>query len=183
MFEDDTLHSMDASSDDGSYVEEMAMTNGDGEQSSSDVEDDSQVSSESAEEQDHSEEDEALAAREVKLAQTLKIRPFKVNTVAAGNEESTDEEFDDEQMEALDGAIASIFKEKKKVVSKKKQKMDAKETIVNFKCRVLELLEIFVKQRHKEPLALDLLLPLLTVIRTTTSRVVSGKACDVMRGF
>ncbi|KAI4249571.1 MAG: hypothetical protein L6R42_008927, partial [Xanthoria sp. 1 TBL-2021] len=172
MFEDDGLDPMDASSNDGSDIEEVDMTNGNAVQSSSDVEDYSQVSSESAEGQiPAEEEDEEEAVIKAKLAQALKT------------DESTDEDFDDEQMEALDENIATIFKERKKVVSKKKQNMDAKETIVNFKCRVLELLEIFVKQRHKEQLALDLLVPLLTVTRTTSSKLVSGKACNVMRGF
>ncbi|KAL8999208.1 MAG: hypothetical protein Q9169_001873 [Polycauliona sp. 2 TL-2023] len=169
MFEDDALHSFAASEDDGSDVEEVDMTNGGGGQSSSEVEDVSQVSIEDAEEDSSEEEDEEAAMFDAKLAQALKP------------EESTDEDMDDEQMEALDGPIASIFRERKKVVSKKKQKMDAKETIVNFKCRVLELLEIFVKQQHKEQLALDLLLPLLMVTRTTTSGLVKDRASQLMR--
>lgn len=168
MFENDAMHSAEDSSDDGSDVEEVDMTEN-GVQFSPDEEDHSQVSSE---DEDQSEEiDEETAAFNAKLAQTLNPG------------ESTDDDMDDEQMEALDGPIASMFKERKKHVSRKRQRMDAKETIVNFKCRVLELLETFVKQRHKDLLALDLLLPLLTVIRTTTSRLVSGKACKIMKDF
>ena len=166
------MHSVEDSSDDGSDIEEVDMTNGNAVQSSPNEEDDSQVSSEETEDGDQSEEvDEETAAFNAKLAQTLN----------AG--ESTDEDMDDEQMEALDGPIASMFKARKKLVSKKQQRMEAKETIVNFKCRVLELLETFVKQRHKDLLALDLVLPLLTVIRTTTRRFVSARACKVMKDF
>ena len=169
MFEEDALHSADASEDDDSDVE---MKNGDG-QSSSDVEEGSQLSSEDVGEEESSEgEDEEAAIFNAKLAQTLKPEG-----------ESTDEEMDDEQMEALDGAIAGIFKGRKKVVSRKKQRMDAKETIVNFKCRVLEFLEMFIKQQHKEQLAQDLLLPLLTLARTSTSGLATGKACQVMRDW
>ncbi|KAL9039795.1 MAG: hypothetical protein Q9180_002318 [Flavoplaca navasiana] len=172
MFENDAMHSAEDSSDDGSDVEEVDMTNGNGVQSSPDEEDDSQLSSEGTEDGDQAEEvDEETAAFNAKLAQTLNPG------------ESTDEDMDDEQMEALDGPIASMFKARKKLVSKKQQRMDAKETIVNFKCRVLELLETFVKQRHKDLLALDLVLPLLTVIRTTTSRLVSARACKVLKDF
>ncbi|CAO1597284.1 DNA-directed DNA polymerase [Xanthoria calcicola] len=171
MFEDDTVRSMDSSSDD-SAVGEVDMTNSNEVPSLSDADEDSQASSERNNGQIQSEDgDKEVAVFEAKLSHTLE----------AG--ESTDEDMNDEQMEALDETIASIFKERKKVVSKKKQKMDAKETIVNFKCRVLELLEIFIKQRHKEQLALDLLVPLLTVTRTTTSKLVSVKACNVMRSF
>ncbi|KAL8784603.1 MAG: hypothetical protein Q9213_003858 [Squamulea squamosa] len=184
MFEDEAGHSSDASSTDGSDVEEIDMMNGNGTPASPDDENGSKLSRGSADNQDNSgEEDEELAAFEMKLAQALKTRPLNVGTDEAGNEESTDEDMDDDQMEALDEHIASMFKERKKVVSKKKQKVDAKESIVNFKCRVLELLEIFVKMRYTDVLALDLLVPLLTVTRTTTSSLVSGKACNVVRDF
>ncbi|KAL8771894.1 MAG: hypothetical protein Q9209_002832 [Squamulea sp. 1 TL-2023] len=185
MFEDEAGHSSDAaSSTDGSDVEEVDMTNGNGAPASTSNDNGSEVSRESDNNQDNSgEEDEELAAFEMKLAQALKTRPLNVETDEAGNEESTDEDMDDNQMEALDEHIASMFKARKRAVSKKKQKVDARETIVNFKCRVLELLEIFVQMRHTDVLALDLLVPLLIVTRTTTSSLVSSKACNVMRDF
>ena len=126
--------------------------------------------------------DEGLAAFNAKLAQTLGTRP--------GNDDLNDEEGDgsdedmnDEEMEALDEHLANVFREQKKAVSKKSEKKDAKKTIVNFKCRVLELLEMFVKQQHGKRLTLLLLLPLLTLLRTTSNPQVSQKTSDLLREY
>ncbi|KAL9013896.1 MAG: hypothetical protein Q9173_001443 [Seirophora scorigena] len=189
MFEEENedAQSGSATSDIDSDVEEVETEDANGTLSSSDEEETSSTSTESSEEPENMERKEAgneeLAAFNMKLAQALKTRPANANYVAASDNESSDEDMDDEQMEALDEHIATIFKERKKATSKKADQKDAKETIVNFKCRVLELLDIYVKQQHRNPLALDLLLPLLTVTRTTTSSLVSSKACNLVREF
>ena len=102
---------------------------------------------------------------------------------ANDDHESSDEDMNDEQMEALDEHIEKIFQERKNASSKKTQNKDAKEAIVNFKCRVLELLDVYIKQEYKNPLALQLLVPLLNVIRTTKSPIVSSKACDLIGNY
>ena len=99
---------------------------------------------------------------------------------ANDNDGSSDDDMNDEQMEALDKHLETIFRERKNDKTKKTQNKDAKEAIVNFKCRVLELLEIYVKQEHKNPRAMQLLVPILNVIRTTKTTLVSGKACDLI---
>ncbi len=130
--------------------------------------------------EDGSEVDEELAEFDAKLAQALGVR-----TMEDGNDDDQpmDEDMNDEQMEALDQHLETVFRERKKATSQKKQKKDAKETIVNFKCRVLDLLDIFIKHRHTSILSLDLLLPLLITIRTTNSPLVSSKACDLLRKY
>lgn len=127
--------------------------------------------------------DNELAAFDAKLAQALGTRSA-ANGAGSGDEESlSDEDMNDEQMEAIEEHLENIFRESKKVASKSTEKKDAKETIVNFKCRVLELLEIYVKQQHSTVLALSLLLPLLSLVRTTTSPLVVTKACNVVREY
>ena len=128
------------------------------------------------------EQDDELAAFDAKLAQALGTRPGH-DDLREGDSSSSDEDMNDEQMEALDEHLEKIFRERKKLKSKKTEKKDAKEMIINFKSRVLELLEIYVKQQHANIIALDLLLPILTLIRTTTSRVVSSKACNLLREY
>ena len=86
-------------------------------------------------------------------------------------------------MEALDENLEQIFRERKNVTSKKIQNKDAKEAIVNFKCRVLELLDVYIKQEHKKTLALQVLIPVLNVIRVTKSAVVASKACDLIGNY
>lgn len=124
--------------------------------------------------------DEELAEFDAKLAQALGVRTMENGD---DNEQSSDEDMNDEQMEALDSHLETVFRERKKVVSEKTQKKEARETIVNFKCRVLELLDIFVKHRHTSYLALTLLPSLLTAIQTTKSPLVSSKALDLIRKY
>lgn len=124
--------------------------------------------------------DEELAEFDAKLAQALGVRTMEDGD---GNKQSSDEDLNDEQMEALDSHLETVFRERKKVVSEKSQKKEAKETIVNFKCRVLELLDIFVKHRHTSYIALTLLPSLLTAIQTTKSPLVSSKALDFIRKY
>ncbi|KAL9124859.1 MAG: hypothetical protein Q9217_005864, partial [Psora testacea] len=123
--------------------------------------------------------DEDLAAFNAKIAQALGTQ-LGQNDVGAEESSSSDEDMDDEQMEKLDQHLESIFRERKKVTNKKSGKKDAKETIINFKCRVLELLEIFVKNEHDSNRALYLILPILSLIRTTGSSLVSKKACNLI---
>ena len=169
----------DGESDDASDVELVSVSppNGEG----------NPVASSSADGDRNSEEDddssaaaEELAAFDAKLALTLTTRPAMDDLAANDNDESSDEDMNDEQMEALDEHLETIFRERKKVKTKKTQNKDAKEAIVNFKCRVLELLDIYVKQEHKNPRAMQLLVPVLNVIRTTKTTLVSSKACDLI---
>ena len=181
MFDqDDEVDGMSDASD----VEEVDLV--DAESTSSSARDGSENSdaddtSESSDE-DSSGPDDELVAFDAKLAQALGTRPGKED-LNAEDSSSSDEDMDDEQMAALDEHLEKVFRERKKVISRKKEKEDAKEIIVNFKCRVLELLEIYVKQQHSNSLALSLLVPALAVIRISTSPLVSSKACSLMREY
>ena len=161
-------------------MEEVALAKM-GSRSSSTV-DESDEGSGDIDEADSDDDDDELAALNAKLAHVVGTRPGNEDV----NEEDTsssDEGMTDEQMFELDASLENIFQERKKVTSKRSEKKDAKENIVNFKCRVLDLLEIYVKQEHHNDLALSLCLVLITLVRTTTSPAVSRKACDVMREY
>ena len=127
-------------------------------------------------------EGDELTALNAKLASIVGTRPGNED-LDAEDSSSSDEEMTDEQMFEMDGSLEHIFREQKKVTSKKVDKKDAKENMINFKCRVLDLLEIYVKQEHGNRLAFSLILPTLILIRTTTSPLVSRRACDVMREY
>ena len=126
--------------------------------------------------------DDELAAFDAKLAQALGTRPGQ-DDLGADDDSSSDEDMNDEEMEAVDKHLEKVFRERKKLTSKRTEKKEAKETVVNFKCRVLELLEIYVKQQSANALGLSLLLPILTTIRTTRSPQVSRLACDLVREY
>lgn len=181
----------DADAEEPSSVEDMQLADGSftqlqtEDEAGSDLADAEESSSYASGEEidDDGASDDELAAFDAKLAQALDTKLPGEDHADNDSGESTDEDMNDEQMDAVDAQLVEIFKERKKVISKKSQNKDAKETIINFKCRVLELLEILIKQRHASALALDILLPLLRVIRTTTSKLVSSKACDLMRDY
>lgn len=166
--------------DSASDVEEMDSAKTESESSSAGDEQDEESSDRSAADTD--EDGDELAALNAKLAHIVGTRPSNED-IDAEDSSSSDEEMTDEQMFELDVSLENIFREQKRVTSKKNEKKDAKDNIVNFKCRVLDLLEIYVKQEHRNGLGLSLSLPILTLIRTTTSPMVSRKACDVMREY
>jgi len=160
-----------------SDVEVVDATNGDG-----GLDDDAASSdSGSQESEDGDGKDAELAEFDAKLAQALGTR--RLDQDLAIQEESSDEDMDDDQMAALDAQLETVFKERKKAITNKNERKDAKETIFIFKSRVLELLEIYVKQQYLNPLALELILPLLNLVRTTTSKQISEKACSLIREY
>lgn len=101
--------------------------------------------------------------------------------------ESSDSDADmtDSEMMALDSKLVEIFKqrEEKSGSNKKRINKDAKENIVNFKTRVLDLLEIYVRKQAARPQALDLLMPLLKLVRETKSSQLRKKALNIVAGF
>ncbi|KAL8829756.1 MAG: hypothetical protein Q9191_001825 [Dirinaria sp. TL-2023a] len=127
--------------------------------------------------------DEELVAFNTELAHTLRTQPVLDGVPASDSNEHSDEDMNDEQMEALDEHLEKIFRERKIQVNNRSRNKNAVEAIKNFKCRVLELLGVYVKHQHMNALALALLIPLLAVIRTTKSPIVSSKAYDVIRDF
>ncbi|KAK4548848.1 hypothetical protein LTR36_008621 [Oleoguttula mirabilis] len=144
---------------------------------SGESEDDSDGSSdaESGDDDVEGEDEEAIFDR--KLADALGT---------AGMDEDSDEDgsdMDDEQMLALEPHLATIFSERKKDSGKKQDNKDAKENIVNFKNRVLDLLSIYVKGQYANVLAMDLVLPLTMLVRSTTSKPVAEKAFAVLKQY
>ena len=96
-----------------------------------------------------------------------------------GNDESSDEELmDDDEMMALDDNLATIFRQRLKP-NRVKEAKDTKLQIATFKCKVIDLLEILVKQHND--LCLEMILPLLHVLRLTKSDPVHSKTMNLLR--
>jgi DNA polymerase phi len=68
-------------------------------------------------------------------------------------------------------------------VDSKKKKKDAKQSVINFKYRVLDLLDIYVKNEALNPLGLDLLAPLLRLMRTTSAKPLAHQACEIILNY
>jgi DNA polymerase phi len=131
-------------------------------------------------EEGQSDEDEDAKKLDEALAQALGTHRLDDDAEA---ESDSDADMTDSEMMALDSKLVEIFSQRKKVPNKKQEQKDAKETVVNFKSRILDLLDIYVKKQASNPLAFGLLLPLLQLMRSTKTKSLSEKAHNIIITF
>lgn len=161
-------------------------------ESISEIEDSSKINGTSADQESPSDDDsgnesadgtdeEELRKLDAVLAETLGTG----NNLEASDEEDSDADMDDDQMMALEPALTKIFQERRKAENsnKKQERKDAKETMINFKNRVLDLIQIYVKKEHDNPLALMIITPLLDLMRLTNTKQLGEKAFNVLKTY
>ena len=127
--------------------------------------------------------DEEVIEFESRLAQALGTHRAEDELVNGDAQESDEEIMDDEQMAALDPMMSNIFKERKRA-SHKKENKNAKDTIIQFKTKVLELLEIYVQQESKNlqnSMLATIPTQCIACIQATKSKQVSEKAAAVVK--
>ncbi|GAO18123.1 uncharacterized protein UV8b_02917 [Ustilaginoidea virens] len=98
-------------------------------------------------------------------------------------ETSEDEgDMSDSQMFALDeqlsAAIAPHIKANKP--DSRKLKLEAKQSVVNFKHRILDLLEVYMKNEPLNQHTFRLLVPLLRLMRTTSTKPLASRAVSMI---
>ncbi|GAB7366281.1 hypothetical protein MBLNU230_g7838t1 [Neophaeotheca triangularis] len=188
--DDDAEEDETSEEDDGEAVDveddsDVELVNGeqaeasDSEEDSSDESDSETSDSAQAGASSAKDEDEE-AAFDRKLAAALGTAGMDTNN---NDSDSDGSDMDDEQMMQLESHLSTIFAERAKTSSKKHDNAAAKTNILNFKNRVLDLLTIYVKLQPANPLALDLLLPLCTTIRTTSSKPTAEKAFATLKTY
>lgn len=150
---------------------------------SHDHDEESSSASEDSDSEEEDENDDELAAFESKLAEALGTHRADQDLNEQSSPEDSDADMNDDEMEELDNQLVKVFQARRQALSKKQDKKDAKETMINFKNRVLDLLEIYVKKCHSKALALDLLLPLLRLTRKSSVKQISNKANSVLREY
>ncbi len=145
--------------------------------------DDDDKSSDDDKEDDEEEveEDENATALDAALAAALGTH--RLDQDGTAEESDSDADMSDSEMLDLDAKLVEIFKQRKNTPNKKKEKKDARETVVNFKNRILDLLEIYVKKQAAKPEAFELILPLLDCMKTTGTKQVGEKAHGVLTAF
>ena len=182
--EDEDMMNVDEGDSDIEVVEGGASEDGDEEGDSASSDDDDE------EEEDDSNDNEE-AEFEAKLAAALGPHRAKStndhdhgdNQEDDDEDEESDDDMNDDEMEQVDTQLAKVFRARRDALEQRKDKKDAKENMVNFKNRVLDLLEIYVKKCHSSILALDLVLPLLRLSRKSTVKQISNKATAVLREY
>ncbi|XP_028411187.1 rDNA transcriptional regulator pol5-like [Dendronephthya gigantea] len=80
--------------------------------------------------------------------------------------EQSDSDLDDDAMMKFDEALSEVFKQHLTAKQEKKKMKDAKKSLLHFKLRVLDLVEIIIKKQPSTDLILELMQPILEIIRT-----------------
>jgi DNA polymerase phi len=183
----------DAKSDDdseedselGSDVEmadsDVEMLNDGAEDSNDDSSDSS--SSDSSSDSDDEEDDEGDDAEltQFNLLLQMTLGTAKPSTDADSDSDGSD--MDDDAMMALDPQLSKIFKQRSQITSKKKDREDAKQNVVQFKSRVLDLLAIYLEKQYSNPLTLELLLPILRRTRASANKQLAEKSSKMLRSY
>ncbi|XP_020738493.2 myb-binding protein 1A [Odocoileus virginianus] len=157
---------------------------GDAEDKSSDGED-SKGNKGSESEEDSDEEDSDEEDRDGDVDQGFReqlmavLQAGKALGGADNEDDDDDEELGDEAMMALDKSLASLFAEQKLRIQARKDEKNKqqKEKALrrDFQIRVLDLIEVLVTKQPENPLVLELLEPLLLVIRRSMRSNSSAK--------
>jgi hypothetical protein len=174
------------SSDDSEDDSDVEMIDGEAqdEDAASDASDSASGASDSdgSDDDEDSEEDAELTRFNNMLALTLQTSKPDLNGDAP-DESSDESDMDDEQMMALDPHLSKIFQQRSKTTSKKKEREDAKQNVVQFKSRVLDLLAIYMEKQYSNPLTLNILLPVLRRIRANANKQTADKATKMLKTF
>lgn len=139
--------------------------------------------------EDGDDDDEAKNEAKAKDIADLDVALAKVlgsHRLDQDNEAETsdgDSDMTDSEMMALDEKLVEVFKQRAQKTNKTKEKKDARQMMVHFKHRVLDFLDIYLKKETHNPLAFELVLPLLGLIRTTQTKELSKKATDILSNF
>lgn len=177
--DDDDVEVVDV--EDASDVEigsdtQFVSLNGQGEDDDSDSDD------EDDESEEETEQDKEMADLDQAIGNILKSHRLDKDDDAQSSDNDAD--MSDSEMLALDEKLTEVFKQRKKArPDSTKDKRQAKRTVVDFKNRILDLLEIYIRNEVGNPLALNLLLPLLRLIRTTKEKQLATRAHSVIAEF
>ncbi|CAN6657598.1 rDNA transcriptional regulator Pol5p [Trichomonascus vanleenenianus] len=189
MFEN--LDEMDVDEDEDEENEDDEEESDDEDEESEDEESEDEESDD-GDDSDESDEDkkailEAEQAANKALAEALQVDALDEGGMDDGDDE---ESMDDEQMAALDEQLSAIFKERQAVLNahkksdgpnKKKEGKQAKQNVIQFKARVLDLLDIYIKKQPQNAAVLSIIVPLLQLMKTTSDKTLVDKAHQTLR--
>ncbi|KAF1930381.1 uncharacterized protein M421DRAFT_418700 [Didymella exigua CBS 183.55] len=174
----------DDSNDESEMDSDVEMVDSDVELANDDAEDDDESgssdgdSSESDEDEDDEEDDAELTQFNNLLQMTLGTAKADMD-----GDDSDDSDMDDEQMMALDPQLSKIFKQRSQVTSQKKDREDAKQNVVQFKSRVLDLLAIYLDKQYSNALTLEVLLPVLRRTRASANKQLAEKSTKMLKTY
>lgn len=183
----------DGDSDDSEMDSDVEMIDSDVEMVNGEAEDSDDASasdsdSDSSDDNSESNDDEDDDADDAELTQfnnllQMTLGTSKANMDGEGDDTSDESDMDDEQMMALDPQLSKIFKQRSQVTSKKKDRVDAKQNVVQFKSRVLDLLAIYLDKQYSNALTLEVLLPVLRRTRASANKQLAEKSAKMLKTY
>ncbi|VUC27081.1 unnamed protein product [Clonostachys rosea] len=112
------------------------------------------------------------------------LNSHRLDKDAEAESSEDDGDMSDSEMLALDEKLAEVIRPHvKRAKDSKKQKKDAKQSVVNFKHRILDLLKIYIKNEVLNPLSFSLLVPLLNLVRTTSTKPLANRAHEIILDY
>jgi DNA polymerase phi len=145
-------------------------------------EDEIDISEDEEDEEDEDEEDDVEMDDEMDVDSDAHQELDAALSAALGDakaDDSSDEELmNDEEMMALDDSLATIFRQRLKP-NRKKETEDTRLQMSTFKLKVVDLLDILVKEQVD--LSPEMILPLLQALRLTKSEIVHSKIINLLR--
>lgn len=154
----------------------------DGEEDEEEDDEDSDDNDDEDEDDEEADEKEGPIDLDELMGSILKSHRLDKDADAESSEDEGD--MSDSQMFALEDKLAEVFKQRAKArPDSKKQKKDAKQSVVNFKHRILDFLDIYVRNEVLSPLAFAILIPLLNLMRTTTTKTLASRACEIILNY
>ena len=105
------------------------------------------------------------------------LKSHRLDRDADAAESASDGDMSDSEMLALDDKLAEVFRRRteSRPDNSKRQKKEAKQSVVNFKHRILDLVDVYTRNEALNPLALSLLVPLLRLMRSTSAKPLAGQ--------
>ncbi|KAJ1958616.1 DNA-directed DNA polymerase, partial [Dispira parvispora] len=171
--------------------EEQVVADADGQsaaESGSDNQDDDDSDGEDLSDDDWDEDDLQQDGGETAAMDDLRRRvqdalgDMALNPTEEEDNSSDEELLDDDQMMAFDAKLSEIFSHRK---SAQKEKKQIKTYLVTFKCRVLELVAIFLKGHSDHALVPECIIPLMDLVTSTGEsprlRQIHQKAMGILR--
>lgn len=155
---------------------------GDNEDDSSSAGDDSSSLEDDSSSDDEAQDNGDSQALDDALAKIL--NSHRLDKDAEAESSSDDSDMTDNEMIAIDKQLTEAFKMRvQRKSTKKKDQKSAKEAVVNFKNRVLDFIDIYVKVAPTKKESFGLLLPLLRLVRTTKNKNLATRACGTIVAF
>ncbi|ORY76630.1 DNA polymerase V [Protomyces lactucae-debilis] len=153
-----------------------------------DEEDAAESESEEEEEQDDNEQTEA--DRELDAALIAALGPAaqqkrKAEAIEDEDDSSNEELMDDDAMLKMDAHLENIFKRRKSATSaqaaKRQDAKQFKQSTIQLKSKVLDLLEIFIRENGSGVLVMLCVLPILNAAKSTSDVALADKARNLVK--